>query len=170
MKFMKLHREVFDLQVSGQLSGVALHLYQYLGFHADCRHRVGTGEVKALSVSKTADMLGCHRYTLNRAVQVLTDLGLFEPNPEGDNCLAGTLPLLAAPAPDTESESARNAPAPAPRVTPETENRIAMAAAAAKNRADAARAIAEAAAQSAQKNGTGSDDVRSRIKALRGDI
>lgn len=161
---MKLHREVFELQITGQLSGAPLLLYQWLAFHADCRHRVGTGCVKALSVSGTAAALRCNRSTVHRSVGILADLGLFEPSEDG-NCLAGILPLLAAPkAPERTDEE--SAPKSAPRVTPETEEAVAMAAAAAHNRREAARAVAEAAAQSAQRNGAGTDS-KSYVAALR---
>ena len=166
LNFIKIHREVFDLKVSGELTGVPDVLYQWLAFHADAgtRYRAATGVVKELSVSKTASVLGCHRYTLNRAVQVLTDLGLFEPNPEGANCLAGILPLLAAPAPVPDRSESAPKSAPAPRVSKETEKRLRKEALRAHERQKLVRQEAEEAEQRAQQNGTGS---KSRIADLR---
>ena len=165
---MQMHREVFNLQLSGELSGSALLLYQYLGFHCDARRRYGTGRIHVeVTVAFVAQELSLHRSTIRRASKRLQSLGLLQC--DGISCVSGILPHMAAPpAPEKpEQESA----SPERRVTKATEDSVvAQAETAAKLRKEAQmqheenRRLEE---ERAHRNGNFDTDAYLRSQGLR---
>ena len=84
-----VHREVFELRLSGQLTGTASLLYEYLSFNCD----VKSGIVHRLSVAQVARALGVWDRTVRRAAARLNELALLSPDTAAHvNCLSGSLP------------------------------------------------------------------------------
>ena len=82
-----VHREVFELRLSGELTGTASLLYEYLSFNCD----VKSGIVHPLTVSQVARTLRVSDRTIRRCSHRLHELALLSPDDMG-NCLSGSLP------------------------------------------------------------------------------
>ena len=108
-----VHREVFELRLSGELTGTASLLYEYLTFNCD----VKSGIVHRLNVAQVARALRCNRSTVFRAVARLHELALLSPDTDGNgNCLSGSLPHVksASAARGRKSASLRDIKTPTP--------------------------------------------------------
>ena len=96
MQYGIVHREVFELRLSGELNGTASLLYEYLSFNCD----VKSGIVHRLSVAQVARALRVSRRTVERASRRLHELALLSPDADtaDGNCLSGSLPHVKASA------------------------------------------------------------------------
>lgn len=111
MQYGIVHREVFELRLSGELNGTASMLYEYLSFNCD----VKSGIVHRLSVAQVARALRVSRRTIERASCRLHELALLSPDGNG-NCLSGSLPHVksASAAGRSKSASLRDVRTPTP--------------------------------------------------------
>ena len=111
MPYGIVHRDIFELRLSGELTGTASLLYEYLTFNCD----VKSGVVHRLSVDQVASALRVHRRTIERASRHLNELALLSPDDTG-NCLSGSLPHVksAAAGRNKKSASLREVRTPTP--------------------------------------------------------
>ena len=116
MPYGIVHREIFELRVSGELTGTASLLYEYLSFNCD----VKSGIVHRLSVAQVARALGVSDRTIRRAAARLRELALLSPDTDtAGNCLSGSLPhvklaLASAGRKKSKSASLREIKSPTP--------------------------------------------------------